>query len=157
MDFSKQIKKWTQKVEVNIRDVVSYTCKDLCEKVIAKTPVDTGRLKSNWMSGLNQLPTTSRVSFNKSGSKSKQEMRATLKRLKIGDRFYFVNNLVYAQIVEYGLYPKIVQYRTHKRNMTKYGRIRSLNGFSTLAPSGMVRISISEFRQSVRQAVRLIK
>lgn len=154
--FSKQISRWCQKAETNMDDVVRYTAKEMSLRVVHKNPVDTGLLKNNWFGSVNELPTTSRTTANKSGNASKQSIRQAVKKLKVGDKYYFINNLIYAPIVEYGLYPKLVRYKTHERNLKKYGRIRSWNGFSTLAPAGMVRVTVNEFDNIVKQATRII-
>jgi hypothetical protein len=157
-DFSKQIKAWTEKAKGNMEKVAQLTCSELSEKVVMRTPVDTGRLRGNWQPSINRIPNSSLLRTDKSGINTLSRISASVKKLKTGDTFYLINNLVYAQVVEYGLYPKLVKYRTHQRNLKdpKYGRMRSWNGFSTLAPNGMVRVSINEFNQVVRKAVKVI-
>lgn len=157
-DFSKQIKAWIEKAKGNMEKVAQLTCSELSEKVVMRTPVDTGRLRGNWQASINRIPNSSLLRTDKSGISTISRIRASVKKLKIGDTFYLINNLVYAQVVEYGLYPKLVKYRTHQRNLKdpKYGRMRSWSGFSTLAPNGMVRVSINEFNQVVRKAIKVI-
>ena len=123
-----------------------------------RTPVDTGRLRGNWQATINNPANASLIKTDKSGGRTRSKVKSTIKKIKIGDTYYFINNLVYAQVVEYGLYPKLVKHKTHQRNLKdpKYRRMRSWSGFSTLAPDGMVRITLNEFRQIVKQAVKMI-
>lgn len=157
-DFSNQIKEWIKKAKGNTEKVVQYTCSEISDRIIMRTPVDTGRLRGNWQATINNPANASLIKTDKTGGRTRAKIKSTIKKIKIGETYYFINNLVYAQVVEYGLYPKLVKYKTHQRNLKdpKYGRMRSWSGFSTLAPDGMVRITLNEFRQIVKQAVKMI-
>lgn len=56
------------------------------------------------------------------------------------------NPLPYAKVVEYGLYP----------NPPKKGTGKTVNGFSTQAPAGMVGITVAEWPQIVAEAVQKV-
>lgn len=157
-NFSKQVKNWVKKAKDNAEKAVQLTCAEISERIIMRTPVDTGRLRGNWQPTINRIPNASLLKTDKSGGNTISKVRAATKKIKVGDTYYLVNNLVYAQVVEYGLYPKLVKHKTHQRNLKdpKYGRMRSWSGFSTLAPDGMVRITLNEFRQILKQSVKMI-
>ncbi len=59
-----------------------------------RSPVDTGRFRSNWFSSVGAPSTT--VDGDGAGSNS------VIKGMQPGDIFYFVNNLPYAHTLEYG-------------------------------------------------------
>ena len=92
----------------------------LTTDIIYDTPVDTGRLRNNWIPSINK----SETSYSKLGSdtsKRRSRERPTLQEtitkvntLQLGDTFYFTNNLPYAKRIEF-------------------------DGWSAKAPSGMVR------------------
>ena len=92
----------------------------LTTDIIYDTPVDTGRLRNNWIPSINK----SETSYSKLGSdtsKRRSKERPTLQEtitkvntLQLGDTFYFTNNLPYAKRIEF-------------------------DGWSAKAPSGMVR------------------
>lgn len=54
------------------------------------------------------------------------------------------NPLPYAAVVEYGLFP----------NPPKGGAGKTVNGFSTQAPAGMVGITVVEIPQKLEEAIR---
>ncbi len=61
--------------------------------VTKRSPVDTGRFRSNWYSSVGAPSTT--VDGSGAGSNS------VIKGMQPGDVFYFVNNLPYAHKLEY--------------------------------------------------------
>ena len=66
-------------------------------RVIRETPVDTGRLRNNWQSTLN-VPASGELQTGK----PEQDAESSLSSLKIGNIFWFVNNLPYARRIEEG-------------------------------------------------------
>lgn len=92
----------------------------LTTDIIYDTPVDTGRLRNNWIPSINKSETSySMLGSDTSKRKSKerptlQETITKVNTLKLGDTFYFTNNLPYAKRIEF-------------------------DGWSAKAPQGMVR------------------
>lgn len=71
-------------------------------RVIRETPVDTGRLRGNWQSALN-VPKDDQLQVQDvSGSGSISNAENTLNKLKLGNIFWFTNNLPYARRIEEG-------------------------------------------------------
>ena len=125
-DLSRFTVKVTEASEEKIRgNLLSFT-----KLVIEQTPVDTGRLRGNWQSSINQakLSQITRQQKGLSGA-AINEAQKTLSQFELGDIFFFTNNLPYARVVEFGLYP----------NPPKKGTGKTVGGFSKLAPQGMVR------------------
>jgi hypothetical protein len=87
-------------------------------------------LRGNWQSSINQakLSQITRQQKGLSGA-ALNEAQKTLSEFELGDIFFFTNNLPYARVVEFGLYP----------NPPKKGTGKTVGGFSKLAPQGMVR------------------
>lgn len=123
----------------------------VCTMVINKTPVDTGRLRANWQSGVNYIPGgTVAEDADYAG-----ELNDAVMEMKLGDMFYFYNNLDYAPVVEYGLYPNPVKkgsYVKGKKGEKGTWVKKSENGYSKQAPQGMLRISIQQWTSVVNQS-----
>jgi len=120
-----------KRVNREIRAQLKRTCK----KIIKQTPVDTGRLKNNWYASNRRVGIRTNKQTDPSGKKSMARVDKALSRLKVGQRFHFFNNLPYARVVEFGLYP----------NPPKKGTGKTVNGFSKKAPQGMLRIHANGF------------
>ena len=129
MDVSKFVEKANGRVDLVVQKVLS----DICESIVAMTPVDTGRCRDNWQYGAGQMPTGVDPGGNNLGA---------ISEAKVNQTHYFVNNLPYAVVLEYGLYP----------NPPKKGAGKTVGGFSTQAPAGMVRVTIARYQEYVREA-----
>lgn len=116
--------------------------KKTCKKIIKDTPFDTGRLKNNWYASNRRVGTRTTKATDPSGKKSLARVEKALNRLKLGQRFHFFNNLPYARVVEFGLYP----------NPPKNPTGKTVNGFSKKAPSGMLRINADGFARAMQKA-----
>jgi len=101
----------------------------MARDVINETPVDSGRLKNNWYASNRKYGTRTTKQTDVTGRTSLERVKAAVRRLKRGQKFYMFNNLPYSRIVEYGLYP----------NPPKNPTGKTINGFSTQAPQGMIR------------------
>ena len=107
----------------------------LTTDIIYDTPVDTGRLRNNWIPSINQGSNFSMLGTDTSKRRSKerptlQETISKVNTLQLGDTFYFTNNLPYAKVVEFGEYP----------SPSKTGK--TVGGFSAKSPKGMVRVNL---------------
>lgn len=74
------------------------------DRVVDRTPVDTGRLKANWIVGVNNIPSTVDVNrFDKSGEGAKSEGRIVIDSLAgLFDDIFIVNNINYLQYIHDG-------------------------------------------------------
>lgn len=110
--------------------VVRGTLIDLAQKVIVRSPVDTGRFRNNWNSSIGTPNSATTTASDASGSKAKAQAVNTIKSMDMGSTFYMTNNLPYAKRLEFG--------------------------YSDQAPSGMVRITVAEFQNAInREAAKL--
>lgn len=113
------LEKWGEKV-------VRGTLLSLSSAVIKDTPVDTGRLRSNWIPSINapkliEAGTTSEAS-------AISDVASTTASVKFGDTFYLTNNLPYAVAIEYG----------HSKRF----------------PEGMLRRNVAKYAQAIREAAK---
>ena len=107
----------------------------LTTDIIYDTPVLSGRLRNNWIPSINQGANYSMLGVDTSKRKSKvrpvvAETTGKVLDLKLGDTFYFTNNMPYAEKIEFGLYP----------SPSKTGK--TVGGYSVKSPQGMVRKNI---------------
>jgi hypothetical protein len=98
--------------------VVKRTVKSIAKDVVKNSPVDTGRFKENWNSALNEPD----LSIDKASGAG---FIPVANKIKIGDKFFFTNNLAYALRLEFG--------------------------HSDQAPMGMVRLAVAKFPMTVNK------
>lgn len=108
----------------------------LWENIIKRTPVDTGRARSNWNVSKN-LPDTT-VSDSTVKSVTLQDVPPA----KGDEDYYITNNLPYIKMLEYGGYSK---------NSTTG---KTVNGFSKQAPHGMVGVTVADAQRLYDEALR---
>lgn len=125
MSFKHDLSKFKKKTTRMTEQVFKGTVISLFGKIVARTPVDTGRLSNSWR------PTVNRPS--KSSQKASPDaILKTVSNAKLGDSIYLVNNLPYAQKIEAG----------------------SPNaGSSKQAPAGMVRVTVAEYQKIIEENV----
>lgn len=125
--WSIPLDKLAAKAGADIERVGRKVTFELFNALQLRSPVDTGRFRGNWQissgapaSGV--MPTT-----DQSGTGAAAEAAKAL-TIPLGGTVYFVNNLPYAQRLEYG--------------------------WSQQAPQGMVRLTMREFRGYVQRALK---
>lgn len=94
---------------------------DVLDRVVKKSPVDTGRFKGNWNVGVGRpdLETTDRC--DKSGNETLSRGETQVSRIETGEVVVYVtNNLDYAKSLE--------------------------NGHSKQAPAGVLGVTVAEIR-----------
>lgn len=128
MSFSDDIKKFANKTEQAALFVFRGSSLGVFNKVIIRTPVDTGRLRGNWQASLSG-PLSGEVDSG-GGAALNQASRVT-SGAKITDSIYMVNNLPYAGVIE--------------------------DGSSKQAPLGMVKVTISEYQRIVAENARKVR
>ena len=144
--FRADIRAFIKKAEGNIDLCLRKILFDMSYKIVTRTPVDTGRLRANWQFGVDTIPDGALESTDPSGYGTIAGLRSAMGEIHAGHVHYFVNNLPYASVVEYGLYP----------NPAKKGT-KTAGGFSLQAPAGMVRITAVEFSADAKKAVQEIQ
>lgn len=105
---------------------VRGTLLSLSSAIIKDTPVDTGRLRSNWMPSINAPKFTEAGTTSEANAIS--DVASTTASVKFGDTFYLTNNLPYAVAIEYG----------HSKRF----------------PEGMLRRNVAKYAQAIREAAK---
>lgn len=132
MSLTLDLSKFKKLSREKMKKVVTKTSIDLGQAVVMGTPVDTGRLRGNWMPSLNAYDASTTDDTDKSGTETSLRIETKFKGYKIGDTLTMSNNLPYAVPIEYG-----------------HSKIK--------APKGMVRVNITKFQKFVNAAARGIK
>jgi hypothetical protein len=140
MSFSSDIKKFAEKGKIGYNDAVNISLLNVSRSIVFMTPVDEGRARGNWFASLSSYPTTT----SDSKAVNMSQVQAVTENAA-GKVFYLTNNLPYIGKLEYGGYPN------------PSSGDKTINGFSTQAPKGMVRISIENFEQGLKESVYKLK
>ena len=121
LNLAKQIEVANDKVE----SIVKVTMIELFNRVIQKSPVDTGRFRANWNCSIGSPDLSTSQAIDPSGSGAISKATSTVVSYTLnGQSVFLTNNLPYADRLE--------------------------NGWSKQAPNGMVRLSVMEIQNSVR-------
>ncbi len=126
MSFDSQIRDFSFNAIARSERAFKDTCIGLSIAITIDTPVDTGRLRGNWQPSINSPATSSISETDPSGSEVIRKIEDTSQRLRLGDTYYFTNNLVYAADIEFG-------------------------GSPTKSPDGMVRVNLSRWRDFLNE------
>lgn len=124
--FSAHVSELVAKAKGKVDLVYRKIALDVFSRVIAKSPVDTGRFKGNWQVAIGSIPSGTLELNDKDGTATISKVQAAALNLKAGQTVYLINNLSYANRLEYG--------------------------WSKQAPNGMVRLTIVEFHGIVDEA-----
>ena len=122
--WSVPLDRLAQRAQAQFEDVARKATYDLFRAVVLKSPVDTGRFRSNW----NVTASVPSFTYSESTNVSRADSE-TLKALTlpVGGVVYLSNGLPYANRLEYG--------------------------YSNQAPSGMIRTSVADFNRFVDRAL----
>lgn len=142
--FSKSINAYILKTKKNTKAVFTETAAEIFSRIVDRTPVDVdqtdhkGQTKANWQISTdkpgNQVLNTS----DTDGQVTKD--RELPKLSNADDVVYIYHNEPHINQLEFGLYPKPGGPKTDK-------------GYSTQAPKGMVRVTLSEFKNIFTKVV----
>ena len=143
-----------------MREVVT----NMFGSVIEETPVGDfdgdheGTLKGEW-----QI-TRGNPAEGLTGRRAPKRTRSSIKlgrhvltdgKSRRAAKWYLTNNLPYAEVVEYGGYPKAVKFGTFNKKTGQY-QIRSAGGYSKQAPRGMVRRNVNRFGRFLEVAANKV-
>lgn len=139
--FALDLSAFTAKAPKKVKQVVDKVTIDLLTKIVLRTPVGNptlwkrpppkgyvgGRLRGNWNTGIGSINTTFHPR-SKDGRGPKFRALAALSARDPSMDIYLTNSLPYAYRVE--------------------------NGYSTQAPAGMVRVTVTEFQGFINKAAK---
>lgn len=141
MSFAVDIRKFVEKAKGNADLVVRKIVLDLGTRIVEKSPVGDanlwssppppgyvgGRFRGNWQYGFNEIPVDVLETVDPTGAESVKRILLGSARSPTAGIHYVSNNLPYAQRLE--------------------------EGWSSQAPSGMIALTVLEFKAIVDRAV----
>ena len=136
--FQADLRKFAKATERNLNDTVRQVVLELGTRIVQRSPVDTGRFRGNWQIAAGGPDVRTNEPFDKqplgSGPSSTtfNRWQGEVQAATIGSTFYITNSLPYAVRLEY-------------------------EGWSQQAPAGMVRVTVTEYEQIIRQAIAKVK
>ncbi|MFA5662398.1 HK97 gp10 family phage protein [Castellaniella sp.] len=129
MTGSVDLTRLVEKAKGNIDQAVRQVMILAAQGVVMSTPVDTGRLRGSWSFGVN-TPRNDYYPTDKGGQFTLSRIYAAVSRQDAGPKFYITTVQPYARRIEY-------------------------EGWShTKAPNGMIRITIANLPNAIRDYVR---
>lgn len=157
--FVIDIQKFATKSINSTNDTRKFIAAEIFEKVIDRTPIHfetlptSGNTKFNWTCTINTISTRVLKGVDQTGDATKARMMKVLERATGDDTIYFSNSVSWIFQIEDGLYPKNPVLGSWNPQTNKY-EIRSSGGFSKLAPQGMVKVTLAEYPDIYRRAIR---
>lgn len=139
------IRDYAKQHELDCEEIFVQSFFKLSEPITKNSPaydIKGGRFRSNWFAkegSASKRTTTSRTRDSMSGVRD-----VARKAYKRKSSAHLTNNLPYARVIEYGLYP----------NPPKGGRGRTKGGYSTQAHGGLVRLTVLRFKRDFLKIVR---
>ncbi|EAQ6131924.1 HK97 gp10 family phage protein [Salmonella enterica] len=149
MGFADKIKQFSVDVPEQIAGMEKKITIDLFSGVIRDTPVDTGRLRGNWQCTIGEPASGELDVTDKQGQETINKMVQTVDTARRDFVAYLTNNLAYAPVAEFGLWKD-------KDGKPANGP-RTISGYSTQAPFGMVGLNVSRINHFIRQAIAEMK
>lgn len=163
--FSDSIRKFVADTKTEQDQIVRKVLFELSTRVLMRSPVDTGRFRANWQYGYGVQPEGAledSYDLSENGVDTRDGIVGQIER-GVGIH-YLVNNLPYAEVIEYGYYPNPPEKGTYvKKGVSKYGITgpgyvqRSAEGFSKQAPKGVARITFEEVANELSEIVKEVR
>lgn len=131
MGFAEDLAKQCARAGEKAATVVRHTALALQSDMVERSPVDTGRFKSNWQAGVGQINRDTSASPDPSGSGAVMRTIQVLQGWKPGQTIWLTNSMPYAQRLE--------------------------DGWSRQAPTGMVKLTVQAYAEAVKRAVEAVQ
>lgn len=135
--------------EDKIEQIFRLSAIQLFKSVILKTPVDTGRARSNWQTEIGKF-SKGEIDHIKNNEALIADMINKVNEGTIAQGYFLANNLPYIQKLEYGGYPLAPKQGSWDKKKKDFV-IKTEGGFSKQAPEGMVRISLEEVKADLKR------
>jgi hypothetical protein len=158
-EFVIDLERFAKKAESTVLDVRKNLAYELFKRIVNRTPVyfehesHSGTTRNNWKLTIGTLNTSIASGTDKKGNITKARASKILKKLQGDETIYISNSVPWIFHLEDGLYsknPSVGSYNTQ----TKQYEVRTINGFSTQAPRGMVKVTLAEYPDIYRRAIR---
>ncbi|HAG0016127.1 TPA: HK97 gp10 family phage protein [Salmonella enterica] len=149
MGFADKIKQFSVDVPEQLDGAAKKITIDFFSGVIRDTPVDTGRLRGNWQCTIGEAASGELDVTDEQGQETTNRMVQTVNAAPRDFVAYLTNNLAYAAAAEFGLWKD--------KDGKPANGARTISGYSTQAPFGMVGLNVSRINHFIKQAVAEMK
>lgn len=142
IELKADLARLSNQLEIELTDVVSKVAFDAHSGIIKRTPVDTGRAAASWGMTTN-APDNSNIQPEGTYPDPSVSAASLIDVSNLDPEYptYWIwNNLPYIQVLEFGLFPG--------------SGPKTINGYSTQAPSGMVRVTLAEIETEITGLLR---
>lgn len=133
MGFYIDVRQFGERTLREVELIYRKTFLEIGKRVVEKTPVDKGYARGGW-----QTTTGSPASINveRTGAEpALRELQGVVAQLKVSNRVFLTNLVPYIRVLEFGGFPL----------NPEGGAGKTVGGYSTQAPNGMVGVTIAEF------------
>lgn len=144
-EFNKNFQALIAKRKEQVNEIVRAVALELLSGVTLRSPVDTGRFRANWQANIGSPDLSTTDATSRDGALSAAN-RSVIEAFRAGQKIFLTNSLPYAAVLEFGGYP----------NPPKGGEGKTSGGYSIQAPAGMVRVTVAEYGQYLRQVVEAL-
>lgn len=128
MSFESDLQRHVRNAEKKAAVFIIKISFEAFKRIINKTPVKLGRARGNWQADINNYPSGQVNTLDSSGGTTENKMKSKVVSVKIGDIIYLVNNVPYILKLE--------------------------DGGSKQAPQGMVKTTMAEIQNIVRDSAK---
>ena len=153
-EFKQDLRKFSEKVDRDYAWLMKFASSSLFARIVFRTPVDEGEAVGNWEVRFTSVGGGLAIAFELGGGSSSGEAPGgqagtenaiaqglaaieTITSVNAKKRsVIIINRTPYIRLLEFGGYPG--------------DGPRTIGGYSTQAPKGMVRISLAELRTELR-------
>lgn len=110
MTFAAELGQFKIKAMGDVTTTVRAITQQLFNSIVLSSPVDTGRFRGNWQVSLNAPITSETDRLDPSGATAIADISTLVSSVgSEGGKVYLVNNVPYAEVLEYGGYPDPVK------------------------------------------------
>jgi len=118
--FALDIARFVAKAGTNADVVIRKVAVEMLDRIVDRTPVDTGRARANWQTTIGNAAFSPVDKTDKTGGSAKSAGAAVIASMNLGATVWLSNALPYTTRLEYGS--------------------------SQQSPAGMVRVTVAEFQ-----------
>jgi hypothetical protein len=137
---------WAAKTKDVPRQAVNAFAFSIFNRVVMRTPKDTGAAQQNWLVTINS-ETHEADPSKRDGGPVLTDGAAVIEKAKGDDKIYIQNNLSYVRKLEVGGYPQ----------NPKNGGPKTVGGFSRQSPHGMIGATMAMADRLWEKAVKAAK
>lgn len=142
--LGKNIRQFAEVTGGNLDEIYVNAAFNLVSSITFKSPVETGRYRGAWIATSSKPSTIVPLGVRRSSTVINEAVAKMQTAVTSGTTWYVTNNLPYARVIEYGLYP----------NPPKDPRrTKTINGFSKKARAGVARISVRKMIQDLNKDI----